>query len=66
MLSGVQNLETLTIGTGLEKIEDGVFYTCNKLKDIYYKGTQQQWNQITVNVNNGNNILSTVTMHYNQ
>lgn len=66
MLSGVQNLETLTIGTGLEKIEDGVFSSCNKLKDIYYKGTQQQWSQIKVNVNNGNNILSTVTMHCNQ
>ena len=66
MLIGVQNLENLTIGTGLEKIEDGAFSSCNKLKDIYYKGTQQQWNQITVNVNNGNNILSTVTMHYNQ
>ena len=66
MLSGVQNLETLTIGTGLEKIEDGVFSSCNKLKDIYYKGTQQQWSQIKVNINNGNNILSTVTMHCNQ
>ena len=66
MLIGVQNLENLTIGTGLEKIEDGAFSSCNKLKDIYYKGTQQQWNQIIVNVNNGNNILSTVTMHYNQ
>lgn len=36
----------------------------NGLTDIYYEGTEEQWNAISIG-ETVNDILSTVTIHYN-
>ena len=39
-------LESLVIPASVEKFDVYAVYDCIKLKDIYYKGTQEQWNEI--------------------
>lgn len=41
-----EQLETIYIGTGLTKIGSNAFYYCTRVKDIYYRGTEEQWNAI--------------------
>ncbi|MBQ3006043.1 MAG: leucine-rich repeat domain-containing protein [Clostridia bacterium] len=59
---GCANLGSITFGTNIKEIPDGAFSACG-LNDVYYKGTQEQWNEITVGENNV--ILDYVTIHYN-
>ena len=41
----------------------GAFLGCDNLKDIYYPGTNAQWNTIKI-VENDNDILKTAAIHY--
>lgn len=58
------NMEVLVIGTGLQTITSDAF---SGLTDgqttIYFRGTEAQWNSITVE--EGNDALSTFTVVYN-
>lgn len=54
-------LKTVHIGKGVTSIGDYVFNECIKLTDIYYAGTEAEWNAITKGANN----FSDVTIHYN-
>ena len=40
------NLNFITIGSGMNKFEEGTFAYCNSLKKIYYNGTEDEWNNI--------------------
>ncbi len=42
-----QSLESVNIPSTITKIEHEAFCSCDNLKDIYYKGTIEQWNAIT-------------------
>lgn len=42
-----QSLESVNIPSTITKIEHEAFRSCDKLKDIYYNGTIEQWNAIT-------------------
>lgn len=56
-------LKTVRIGKGVTYLGDGVFNSCVKLTDIYYAGTQSEWNAITKGGNNSE--LTSVRIHYN-
>ena len=45
------NLTNVTIGNSVTSIGNDVFYGCKKLKDIYYNGTKEQWENIKKNKN---------------
>ncbi len=45
-------ITTLTIPTSVTSIADFAFCRVNGLTDIYYGGTEEQWNQITIGENN--------------
>lgn len=53
-------LKTVTLGSGITKIGLNAFGSCSSLTDIYYGGTQEQWEALSYNFNN------TVTIHYGQ
>ena len=55
-----KGLEEIT--KSVEEIENNAFYECSSLTDIYYAGTEEQWNSISIS-NSG--LSSSVTIHYN-
>jgi hypothetical protein len=57
------NLKDIVIPKSVKAIGYNVFYACDSLKNVYYTGTQTEWNTITKN--NGNDVLRTATIHYN-
>ena len=56
-------LESITIGTGITSIDDYTFYYCEKLRTVNYRGTQEQWEAITIGY--GNSYLTYSTINYN-
>ena len=55
-------LKTLTLTNKVRKIEAGAFNSCSKLTDIYFEGTEAEWNSIEKAA--GNDALSEATVHY--
>ncbi|MBR3403148.1 MAG: leucine-rich repeat protein [Parasporobacterium sp.] len=46
------SLQKVTIPATVTRIYNSAFYRCNSLADVYYIGTQEQWNAITIDYNN--------------
>jgi hypothetical protein len=44
-------------------IEANAFRNCTKLTDIYYAGTEAQWQAVAIG--EGNEALANATIHYN-
>ena len=44
---GAQNLTSIVIGSGVKSIVEYAFFGI-KLKDVYYKGTEQEWGEIEI------------------
>ena len=57
------NLTSVTIPDSVMKIENNAFNLCTSLTDIYFRGSEEQWNAI--NIDSGNNPLTNATIHYN-
>ena len=58
-----KSLTSVTIPASVNTIEIRAFWGCNRLKDVYYTGTEAQWKAI--NVKNTNDPLKWATIHYN-
>ena len=56
-------LESVTIPNSVTLIGSSVFYDCDNLKNIYYTGSEKQWNAILIEDNNYS--LNYATIHYN-
>ena len=56
------SLESIVIGAGVTHIGENAFKNCTALKDVYYKGTQEQWNQVVIETEG---TFENVNMHYN-
>ena len=60
------NISSVVIGDSVTSIGYSAFSCCSKLTDVYYTGTQEQWNQIEIdNTRNENYQLNNATKHYN-
>ena len=57
------HLKTIAIPKGITKFTDWVFMYCDNLEDVYYTGTEAQWNAIEIG--HANDALINVTKHYN-
>lgn len=68
MFYGCSSLTNITIPTSVTSIGRQAFAECNNLTDVYYEGTQEQWNNIYINGDGeyGNDDLFNATIHYNQ
>ena len=60
---GCTSLTSVTIPDSVTSICKRAFYECTSLKDVYYTGTQAQWNNISIGSNNS--YLTSATIHYN-
>lgn len=57
------NLTEVVISASVTEIDDSAFQTCDAITDVYYTGTEDQWNSITVGTYNDS--LLNATIHYN-
>lgn len=63
---GCESLRSIAIPDSVITIGRGAFVSCNQLADVYYTGTEEQWAQISINNNYGDNSpLTSATIHYN-
>ncbi len=56
------NLASVTIPTAVESIGFAAFNECYLLADVYYAGSAQQWNKISIGESNGS--LTSATIHF--
>lgn len=56
------SLPAVTIPVTVTSIGNGAFYNCRNLTDVYYTGTQEQWNQIVIG--SDNDFLHNATIHF--
>lgn len=55
-------LTSITIPASMARIGDYAFTNCIELKDVYYQGTEAEWNSIDKGT--GNEYLTSATIHY--
>ncbi|MBQ8440249.1 MAG: leucine-rich repeat protein, partial [Clostridia bacterium] len=58
--SGCRKLKSLVIPVSLKTVAAGAFRDCNALTEIYYMGSEADWNQITI-VDQYNDALTSAT-----
>ena len=54
-----RSLTSVVIPDSVTSIVEAAFYECNNLGIVYYKGTQSEWNQITIDSWNDSLIIAT-------
>ena len=52
---------SLTIPKSISKINSRAFYGCTRLKDVYYGGNAEAWDEIIIET--GNDPLTRATIH---
>ena len=60
---GCKYLTSIAIPSSVTSIDGCAFLGCSSLTDVYYSGSQEQWNAIAIRSNNDN--LLSATIHYN-
>ena len=62
--SGCESLKSVTIGSGVTSIGSQAFYDCHNLISVYYKGTESDWEKITIG--NDNRYLTKAMRYYSE
>lgn len=57
------SLESITIPDSVKIINASAFSNCLSLTDVYYSGTEAQWNKILIDTNN-NDYLTSARIHF--
>ncbi len=57
------NVKNITIPNNVKTIKVGAFENCTELTDVYYSGTENEWNNI--DIKNNNNCLRNANIHFN-
>ena len=59
------SMTSVTIPDSVTSIGENAFYRCTSLADVYYNGTQSQWSQISIGVDNAPLSSIATTIHFN-
>ncbi len=57
------SVESIHIPSSLYQVSDNAFYGCQNLKDVYYGGTQEQWDNMIANISKGNDFILNARLH---
>ncbi|MBQ3149676.1 MAG: leucine-rich repeat protein [Clostridia bacterium] len=57
------SLESITIPDSVTNIGNWALWSCYRLTDVYYNGTEEEWSNISIGSYNG--CLSNATIHFN-
>ena len=57
------SLNSIVIPDSVTTIDSSAFWNCNSLSDVYYIGSEEQWNAIYIGPDNDE--LKSATIHYN-
>lgn len=57
------NMKSIYLPSSLIAIASGAFNNCPALTDVYFAGTEEEWNRISIS--NNNSYLINATIHYN-
>ena len=57
------SLNSIVIPDSVTTIDSSAFWNCNSLSDVYYIGSEEQWNAIYIGSDNDK--LKSATIHYN-
>ncbi len=60
---GCTSLTSVVIPSSIKTIGTYAFTDCTSLTDVYYTGTEEEWNAIAIRT--GNDYLTSATKHYN-
>ena len=55
-------LASITLSNDVTYIGESAFSNCSNLTDVYFMGTEEDWNAIVIE--SGNDVLSTATIHF--
>ncbi len=61
---GCSGLTSIVIPDSVETIGNYAFYECSGLTDVYYMGSESEWNKISIS-SRGNEYLTSATIHFN-
>lgn len=59
-----QKLTNITIPNSITNIQEGAFSGCYTLKDVYYKGTEEEWNSINLDIDENGILIDYSTIHF--
>ena len=62
LFEGCSELTSIEIPNSVTSIGDEAFYNCSSLTDVYYKGTKEQWD--TISIVDSNDYLTSATRYY--
>lgn len=62
--SSCPKLTNITIPNSITNIQEGAFGGCYTLKDVYYKGTEEDWNSINLDIDLNGIIIDYATIHF--
>lgn len=62
---GCVSLQSITIPESVTRINSFAFSDCTALTDVYFNGTETEWNEIIIDFDNGNEALVAATIHFN-
>lgn len=60
---GCTSLKSVTLGNGVKFIATFAFADCYELTDVYYDGTEKEWNS-NINISSGNDYLINANIHF--
>ena len=63
--AGCSSLVSVVISNSVTRIDEQVFYYCDALAYIYYEGSKNEWNNVTIGYDN-NDLLNATRYYYSE